>query len=383
MCGLHIQLLQRFVFSISVPDMKTIFFFILLICSFAESTPLSKPFLIFSGAPYNHPTRGTAAIVNGDIWVATEQWVHETKMPFESSILVTQLQGQSRVNAPVKLFADSKRYFYNPQFLKIGETVFLYFNAFDPSTDTASFERSSFDGHSFSPPEILILNENLKSQYRPWIFVSSFEKGTVVMNYEWQDPNAEPNYIKMAVSSDGIHFGPSLTMTIAVMGRHSFFANGLQVFTYQNGDVNHMQDFFSLSRDGVEWSSPALVSLQRNLHDTIPFRRQDGKVDLYYIATGSGPAFSVFRRVLEPDGTLGPEQELTNKADGSVMEPHPTRLPDGRVLVILTKEVVQGSNYDLWGVYVDGDAPSRQRLNSRIQSVGNIIKNFFYYVIME
>lgn len=306
----------------------------------------------------NYPYKGSAYPVKDQIVVVEERWVNAVKLPFEGHLFVSFIKGDQKVSGPTQLFQNSNKYFYNPTFIKTESEVYLFFNTFDLSTDTAIFQRSRFNGQTFAEPESITINENLKGQYRPWISVSSAENGKTILTYEWRDPSTKKNRLKLATSQDALHFEDGIDMATGAMARHNFFQGGSQIFAYQNGDPNNMIDFFSQSMDGLKWTPFRPISEQKDLHDVVPFRRMDGNIDLYYIATGTGFAYSIFRRSVDKNGVLGPEQELTKKSDGSVMQPHPTRLADGNVFLVLTKQVTDQTNYDLWGTYVVGDAPN-------------------------
>ena len=285
-----------------------------------EPKTFPPTFLITSGQYLNHPYRGTSYPIGDLIVVVEERWINDVQLPFEGHLYVSLIKGTQKISGPTLLFPNSHKYFYNPNFVKTSSGIFLYFNVFDPITDKASFERSEYNNQAFGQPQPMTLTENLDGQYRPWFFISSSYDNQVVLTYEWRDPVTKKNRLKISTSSDGFHFNPSKDMAVGVMARHNFFQDGSQIFTYQNGDPKNMIDFFSLSKTGFQWSPFQPVTHQRNVHDVVPFRRLDGNIDLYYIATGTGSPFSIFRRSVNKHGSLGPEEELSDKAQGPVMQ---------------------------------------------------------------
>lgn len=316
------------------------------------------PFLIYSGVNLDHPYLGTGIqLSDGDILIVFEKWTNDEKLPFESHIWLTRVSGSKVTEAAKRLEPQNAKFTYHPHFASSPQATYLYFNGFEPSSNTASFERYEVAGGSFTKHQLIRVRENLIGQFRPWIypFISRSEK--TIITYEWRDPVLERQRLKLSVSKNGVDFDESLDFGIGAMGRVSEFYDGTFVYTYQNGDPARMMDYFKTRPNARKWTLDRPVSEQKDVHDAIPFQRRDGGIDLFYIASGGGTRYSVFRRALKPTGDLGPEQELTRKEDGSFMAPHPVRLGDGRIFLILTKEVKEQTNYDLFGIYVEGDAP--------------------------
>jgi len=320
----------------------------------------SNLFLIHDGSRLNHPYKGSAfASGKDEIVVVFENWINATALPFESHLMVSKISRQKVIQNATPLDPNEKTFSYNPHFVSPSKTVDLILNVYNSQTQKSSFERRRFDFNrgQFDLPMTMKVSDDLSRQYRAWVFPSSLDRENYVLTYEWKDPISKKNRLKMAESRDGLHFQTSIDMGTGVMPRHLQMLSGQRVFTYQNAIADKMMDFFRISSDGIKWTDGSPVSSQKNVHDLTPFQRKDGGVDFYYVATGAEDSFSVFRRSLDRNGKLGVEQEITKKSDGSFMQPHPTRLPDGTVFLVLTKETEPQVNYDLMGAFLDDDAP--------------------------
>jgi hypothetical protein len=171
---------------------------------------------------------------------------------------------------------------------------------------------------------------------------------------------------KVGFSADGVSFEGIATVEASAvaqpeLGEH---ADGSLVFTFQT-PVNDepMISFFRRSSDGTSWTDPVRVSTaSSNVHDARIFERIDGGLDLYYIYPVRRPGFSMFRRRIELDGALGPEQQLTLPELGDATKPAPQRLRDGRVLLLyaeITRRALQGypTEQILRALWFYGDAP--------------------------
>jgi hypothetical protein len=75
-----------------------------------------------------------------------------------------------------------------------------------------------------------------------------------------------------------------------------------------------------------------VTSNSGNVHDTSVIPRPDGGFDAYFISATGLEGFSLYRRHLREDGSMGPDQRLTDAAvTGEASKPNVVRLPDGRV----------------------------------------------------
>src|SRR5690349_11251101 len=109
--------------------MKLLFFLVLglLSCSQAPTRNISQatqfeaspiPFQISSGIAFNYSYKGTAYTIGDHVIVVEERWVNAVKLPFESHLHVSVIKGDRRISGPTQLFQNSKKYFYNPTFVK-------------------------------------------------------------------------------------------------------------------------------------------------------------------------------------------------------------------------------------------------------------------------
>lgn len=112
--------------------------------------------------------------------------------------------------------------------------------------------------------------------------------------------------------------------------------------------------------EGASWSDPIRLSDADDVAGAFPIARKDGGADVYYVTRTrvDGGLLSadeelriVRRRALRADGSLGPEQDVTSTDLGDVGYPHPSRLPDGRIALMMST----GEGVAL--VVLDGDAP--------------------------
>ncbi|MNL47169.1 hypothetical protein D3C87_1699380 [compost metagenome] len=119
--------------------------------------------------------------------------------------------------------------------------------------------------------------------------------------------------------------------------RFAEFAKGPWAFSFQVGSGNNMKAYVMLTPDqGKTFTSRIRISDNDNVHDTFLLPRTDGELDVYYLVWFDGKGFSLFRRKLSRDGTLGKEQQLTSTAV-AVEKPHALRLANGKIFVTLSK----------------------------------------------
>jgi hypothetical protein len=168
----------------------------------------------------------------------------------------------------------------------------------------------------------------------------------------------------LGTSSDG---GLSFAMRPAPFGAQArpgilihvgLTASGAWVLTWQESDASfrYFTSYVQLSADqGQSWTDPIrIVPDNDNVHDAFPVTRQDSGADLYYLPeTGD---LNVFRRRLDDDGTLGPEQRVTTAELGHIEKPQPRRLPDGR-LGMLASRRMGANDYRVFFTVLEGDAP--------------------------
>ncbi len=192
-----------------------------------------------------------------------------------------------------------------------------------------------------------------------WPQLTALPDGRVVLGVV--DPGKAPF---VAVSKDG---GKSFQVTanlahtaqdVMTLVHLGSFGDGTLVATTQVADAQGVQSFVRTSADGVRFSAPVRVTTANpNVHDAFPAQRADGDVDLYYLREGA-QGFSAYRRLFSRDGRLGPEQRLTGDDVGWVEKPQASRLPDGRVRLVMARKR-PGDQFDLVSALLPGDAPRR------------------------
>jgi hypothetical protein len=137
------------------------------------------------------------------------------------------------------------------------------------------------------------------------------------------------------------------------MAKVAQMSNGTLIFTYQIPSAP-MLSYYRLSSDQTQWTDPALVTTQSpNVHDTNPYLREDGRIDLYYIYPIDAIGFSLWRRCVKHDGALGPEEQVVETSWGNLAKPHAHRLPSGATLLTF---VNQNQGHMLSAATLVGDA---------------------------
>jgi hypothetical protein len=176
----------------------------------------------------------------------------------------------------------------------------------------------------------------------------------------YRDGSSRPRF---ALSDDGLSFDDAdIVGPPGAMANVGELADGTLAYTYQTGELG-MTSWVVLSEDGRSWSEPvAVTEASSNVHDTSSVRRDDGDLDLYYVYSGAREGFSLYRRALAADGTLGAEQRVTDSTVAEPSKPAVTRLRDGSLFVrwaAITMRDVSGVPIEqvLHGAIVWGDAP--------------------------
>lgn len=230
-------------------------------------------------------------------------------------------------------------YFANARPVIINGKIWIYFTAVDSGKNESKWGRFAFDENDpETPVEWLSTSESLAGQMRPWIFPSLTSSGDVILSFEKKNPTTGVMDLFFARSSKGHDFGASFPIASgAQMVRFAEFEKGPWAFSYQVGKGSQMVAYVKLSFDqGQTLSSPMPISQYGNIHDTFLLKRLDGELDVYYLVWMNGSGYSLFRRQVKRDGTLGPEQQLTSTAV-AVEKPHCLRLASGKIFVTLSK----------------------------------------------
>lgn len=243
------------------------------------------------------------------------------------------------------------KYVANPRPVIINGKIWIYFNAFTEATKTAQWGRFAFDEEDpETPVEWLGTSEILAGQTHAWTYPALTDSGKVLLAYEKQDLQSGQTDLFFSLSQKGQSFGGSQRLAL---GAHSVrfgeFYKGPWAFSYQVKTAQGAQAYFVLSADqGVSFFPPVKISDEENIQDTFLLQRKDGGVDAYYLVEFKGRGFSLFRRKILQDGSLGPEQQLTSTAV-SVEKPHCLRLHSGKIFVTLSKvsQQAKGMSSDL------------------------------------
>jgi hypothetical protein len=230
-------------------------------------------------------------------------------------------------------------YFANARPMIFNGKIWIYFNAFNEVSGEARFGRFAFDeGNPETPIQWLGTFENLAQQSRSWVYPSVTSSGKVLITYGVKNFATGNSELKFALSDDGRTFGQAVSYTEnAQLVRFGEFKNGPWAFSFQVGTGKDMKAYVMLSPDqGKTFTSRIRISNSDNVHDTFLFARSDGDLDVYYLVWFEGKGFSLFRRKISRDGTLGKEQQLTSTAV-AVEKPHALRLSSGKIFVTLSK----------------------------------------------
>ena len=179
--------------------------------------------------------------------------------------------------------------------------------------------------------------------------VRELNDGTFVVAYRDMQ-----SVVKLAFSADGLAFGSPVELgPPGAMAKVAQMADDTLIFSYQK-EVAPMLSYYRLSGHQKQWTEPALVTESSpNVHDTNPYRRADGRIDLYYIYPIDPIGFSLWRRCVKPDGSLGPEEQVVETTWGNLAKPHAHRLPSGATLLTF---VDQNQGHRLSATTIVGDA---------------------------
>lgn len=165
------------------------------------------------------------------------------------------------------------------------------------------------------------------------------------------------------------HIAVSEPDLLGVLAHVGTTARGAWVLTYQVADASwRFRSHVLLSSDeGGSWKESEARALadRGQVSGAFPIARADEGADIYYVK-GSvtwrldngnrTERETICRRHLHEDGTLGPEQQVTSDEVGTVANPQPRRLPDGRIALMFAYEH-SAKEKDLRLVILDGDAP--------------------------
>lgn len=243
------------------------------------------------------------------------------------------------------------KYVANPRPVIVNGKIWIYFNAFSESANVTQWGRFAFDEEDpETPVEWLGTSDSLTGQSHAWIYPALTDSEKVLLAYEKQDLISGQTDLFFSLSKKGQTFGETKKFVLGAQNvRFGEFYKGPWAFSYQVKSAQGMQAYFVLSpNQGMSFFPPVKISDEENIQDTFLLQRKDGDVDAYYLVEFKGRGFSLFRRKILQDGSMGPEQQLTSTAV-SVEKPHLLRLHSGKIFVTLSKvsQQAKGVSSDL------------------------------------
>jgi hypothetical protein len=156
-----------------------------------------------------------------------------------------------------------------------------------------------------------------------------------------------------------VHTGGGMFVSVSTDGKT--FASFKKIFSYSAqprissiGDMlvsafqignwreGKMKPLLSFSNDLANtWSKPMEVTNSHiNVHDAFLFKRLDGNIDIYYVyPIGDWRGFSLFRRCLRKNHSLGSEEQVLVKEIGNVVAPSISRLNNDEILVMFNEQL--------------------------------------------
>lgn len=252
---------------------------------------------------------------------------------------ISSLDGRS-VSSPARLSFGGEVE-DGPVYIRSNGGTWLYFASSDAGLGTVRLWRARADGARFAAPQRLSDAQGLNrlSQLPRWV-----GSGKDVM-LTFRGDEAGPQWQRW---HGGDRPGESIKLVssrvayprVVPMGKDGCF------FSFQRPPSGgYMATYYSVSRDCAVWSEPVELSPPKapnkaDVHDAFALPRQDGGTDVYYVypsfkgkAARFPVGFDLYRRSVGIDGSLGPEQLLTDRLHFNPFAPSAHRLADGSVLV--------------------------------------------------
>jgi hypothetical protein len=184
-----------------------------------------------------------------------------------------------------------------------------------------------------------------------WPHPAAGPSGTVALAYDHYQAAA---YLALG---DGLTFGAPKLVGSGVQGRVAFYGDGAVAATFQYGvNGGKIMNFVRIGDPASLAPAAPITSSNDNVHDSFPLARSDGDVDVYYIA-GLAHGFSIFRRAVHRDGTMGDEEQVTAPDVGSCAQPHPKRFDDGSIAMTVACGNPGTGNTDVLLGILRNDAP--------------------------
>jgi hypothetical protein len=311
--------------------------------------PLSRAALSpVSTGPTNDYESAGFEEADGTVTVVVERFDTDPNH-FASSLQVVRGPTFDSLGASEPLDLVAQPFVAGPRSFQLADSSYLYFMGGDYAAGTLRLCRSRHAGGTFETPEPLVLQDGYTGNIA-WPTPALRDDGTVALGYDHYQLT-----VQVAIG-DGLNFEPPVQLGSGVQGRVAAYRGTGLAFTYQDGNLPDTC-YVRVSADGASWLPAIPLADGPNGHDASPFSRLDGGVDLYYIYPASAVGFALFRRSVTVDGTLGPEQRITQDDAGSFTQPHPLRLGDGRILLTFAAQVMSNVDTDSWLVVIAGDAP--------------------------
>jgi hypothetical protein len=236
--------------------------------------------------------------------------------------------------------------------VRSNKVTWIYYSEANNLKDTANNFRANLKDNKL----INIQRVNLKKQLRLifWQKYYSLPNGNIVMVYR------SGKGMFFSKSKDGVNFEEPIQITKFRSSMPFFLAltDEHYMFSFQNAGHRKgaMKTNFVYSDDsGKTWSDSIVLSPpETNAHDTYLFKRLDGKVDAYYIfPIGKWRGFSLFRRCIKSDYSLGDNQLIIEKEFGNLAKPSVFRLHNDEILLTF---INQANKYNLYSTKIYGDS---------------------------
>ncbi|MBX7100131.1 MAG: hypothetical protein K1X89_20620 [Myxococcaceae bacterium] len=223
----------------------------------------------------------------------------------------------------------------SPSWVTRGTRTELYFLAAPDLASAPRMYRSTFSGNRLSTPTPVALPPGVDSMIS-WPKVVGDGGDRLLMIS--RDATGQ---IHLSASADGARFQDTgVAFPQGAMHSLARSPGGTLAVSYQQGQMVQMHSLVRVSHDGRRFSAPLeLAPWSPNVHDATLLPRADGRgFDAYFIANDGGPGFSLFRRQVRDDGTLGATERLTSAAEtGEASKPSVVRLPGGGVRLVVAQ----------------------------------------------
>ena len=302
---------------------------------------------------HSHLDYGSAAFERSDgAWVVVfEEFTSDTELAGRLLRAVSTDHLHFDTIQPLDFAAGELQ--LGPENARLGNGDFLYFMGGSHAKSTIHRARFDPSDGTFGGSTKLTLTDGYMG-VAAWPKLAVIADGSVALGYNHYQ-NAAPTL----ALGDGLHFGAPQTLGAGVQGRPGAFAHGGLVYTYQDGQLPDTV-YVRFSGDGVAFTEAVPLTSGPNPHDATPFARLDGDIDIYYSAT-SALGFTIARRHVRANGTIAPEELVSDPTAGSFTQPHPVRLRDGSILLTFAVQVTSNVDTDTACAHIAGDGSSVER----------------------